>query len=958
MDAWKADTARVTWTPSSDEIGAYELAVWADPEGVIDELDEWNNVTDDSTRFYVYFYAEGFPVALGATSGQTVPVSPVTVCDIGGGEGDEIVVAYYNSAVTAVDQFGAELWDFSLSRDVLTARCPAVSDFDLDGTPEIAVVMPAFDGDDDVFVLNSEKDSARVWKQVEIGEAYSAPLVVDVDPVDGRPEVAILDSLSADSFVRLSVWNFAPSAPAESWNEPLGFGAGGRPAAPPTAVNMGLHPADLVTWEYSGRPPRARCLSASGSDQWDFEAPIGSGYRSRSIAAGDLDRDGEVELVSALASPGLLIVHTSDGSPGDTLWTAPVPVASSVVVGNVDSDDALEIVCAGCSSVLVFEDECSYPRLPAWTGSLQGTVVGEPLIGDFDGGDDVEIIVGARDPDGGSLLYIFSVPSTPGALELVVDPVEVAGTYATGALCDLDDDARNDIVFATDNGLLHRFEYWGTSEPRFEWPMYRRDERNSGLYEQPVMGSIVESMTWSGDMFVRGDVVIDSTLTLWMGPGTRVRFAADSDAKQGGRAPGRCELIVDGKLRGVGSENRPIVFQSADDPPLALPDWYGITLERGSVCTLAHAGVSGAKKGSWAIAPDVLDVHDVVFSDISLMAAHLQRCGEGTRLADCRVDADCGVGVRADSCQTLIEGNTITGVREYGLRVHKDEGSTIRLNEITTVGKPLEQSRGIYVAHSIAGLTVVENDIMVEDLNGCGTGVSFYNVPQEPTRVDSNYVVASGASQLSSKGMRLYKTNARLRWNQVRDFTQSFHIEWGTGLVPDLGDTLDTDGNNATDADATYYVYAVAQSPDPPDLMAQMNWWGTDDPPGRKFYSLGGTVVWQPHLETDPFERENGPPDQTDGPASYYLSQNVPNPFNPVTTIRFGLAEAAAVRVTIYDLAGRRVRTLLDAWRPTGHHSVSWDGTSDAGVDVATGVYFYRIEAGPLRETRKAVLLK
>jgi hypothetical protein len=55
LTAWKADTARVTWTPSSDEIGAYELVVWADPEDVIDELHEWNNVTDDSTRFYVYF---------------------------------------------------------------------------------------------------------------------------------------------------------------------------------------------------------------------------------------------------------------------------------------------------------------------------------------------------------------------------------------------------------------------------------------------------------------------------------------------------------------------------------------------------------------------------------------------------------------------------------------------------------------------------------------------------------------------------------------------------------------------------------------------------------------------------------------------------------------------------------------------------------------------------------------
>jgi hypothetical protein len=609
--------------------------------------------------------------------------------------------------------------------------------------------------------------------------------------------------------------------------------------------------------------------------------------------------------------------------------------------------------------VLVFKHEWFYPRLPEWTASLEGTAVGEPLIGDFDDGDDMEIIVGASAPGGGSLLYIFSVPSTPGALELVVDPVEVAGTYTTGALCDLDADGKNDIVFATNDGLLHRLEYWDTSEPRFEWPMYRHDERNSGLYQQPVAGPLAESTTWSGSMLVEGDVEVPDDVTLYLAAGTEVAFVHDHDSKSSGRSALRCELIVDGRLHAAGGENWPIVLHSDEVPPVAYPDWYGITLERGSVCTLAYTEVLHTYKSLWAIAPDLLNVHDSQFLQYCVAGVHLQNCGPGTRLADCAIGCVADVGIRADSCHTEITGNTIEDVTKYGIRVSDDLGSVISGNDITTEGKLGDESKGIYVAYADSGVTVYGNQVRVKDLSGCGTGLSFYSVPHEPTQVEGNSVEALEAGQLSSKGMRLYKTNASVRWNQVYGFTQSFHVEGEAGLMPDLGDAGGTDGDNATDADPTYYVYAVSPpSQGPPELMAQMNWWGTDDPVGRKFYGSGVTVVWEPCLESDPYGRGEEPPNQTGEPLSYYVSQNAPNPFNPVTTIKYGLAQAGHVRLVICDLAGRKVRTLVEAWERAGHHAVAWDGTSDAGVDVATGVYFYSIEAGPFQETRKAVHLK
>ncbi|MBN2170609.1 MAG: hypothetical protein JW819_04710 [Candidatus Krumholzibacteriota bacterium] len=94
-------------------------------------------------------------------------------------------------------------------------------------------------------------------------------------------------------------------------------------------------------------------------------------------------------------------------------------------------------------------------------------------------------------------------------------------------------------------------------------------------------------------------------------------------------------------------------------------------------------------------------------------------------------------------------------------------------------------------------------------------------------------------------------------------------------------------------------------------------------------------------------------------PARFALAQNVPNPFNPATEIRFELPRPAAVDLVILDLGGRVVRTLLDGVdHPEGRHGIVWDGRDDAGRPAASGVYFYRLGAGPFSQARKMTLLK
>jgi hypothetical protein len=100
-------------------------------------------------------------------------------------------------------------------------------------------------------------------------------------------------------------------------------------------------------------------------------------------------------------------------------------------------------------------------------------------------------------------------------------------------------------------------------------------------------------------------------------------------------------------------------------------------------------------------------------------------------------------------------------------------------------------------------------------------------------------------------------------------------------------------------------------------------------------------------------------PEQVAVPARTVLHQNTPNPFNPVTTIHFDLAQDGHVSLRIYDVAGRQVRTLINATMTAGFdHQATWNGLDDAGKRVSSGVYFYRLVAADLTATRKLVVMK
>ena len=93
-------------------------------------------------------------------------------------------------------------------------------------------------------------------------------------------------------------------------------------------------------------------------------------------------------------------------------------------------------------------------------------------------------------------------------------------------------------------------------------------------------------------------------------------------------------------------------------------------------------------------------------------------------------------------------------------------------------------------------------------------------------------------------------------------------------------------------------------------------------------------------------------------PNNFALYQNQPNPFNPITTLRYDLPQNEMINITIYDMKGRIIKTLVNSSQTAGHKTIQWNATNDKNKPVSAGLYLYTIQAGEFRQTKKMVLLK
>ena len=119
----------------------------------------------------------------------------------------------------------------------------------------------------------------------------------------------------------------------------------------------------------------------------------------------------------------------------------------------------------------------------------------------------------------------------------------------------------------------------------------------------------------------------------------------------------------------------------------------------------------------------------------------------------------------------------------------------------------------------------------------------------------------------------------------------------------------------------------------------------------------GAELTSMPTIESVSLN-EGGIPAIAAIPVEFALAQNAPNPFNPTTSIRFGIAEAGPVQLSIYNANGQVVRVLVDGAMETGMHEVTWDGLDAAGRNVASGIYVYRLTSGTSVSVRRMSLVR
>lgn len=227
------------------------------------------------------------------------------------------------------------------------------------------------------------------------------------------------------------------------------------------------------------------------------------------------------------------------------------------------------------------------------------------------------------------------------------------------------------------------------------------------------------------------------------------------------------------------------------------------------------------------------------------------------------------------------------------------------------------------------------------------TSVNLRVTATDPAGYDQSFALAPGASHAvpatdgsqPAAAFELAVTNLSSSAEacvEVQETAYRAHVELGDGLqAPDTATFLLRRALGALDD--TWSLEFVGQDPLPGNLLAV----SAHDPGTTTSVDTGGGVPGAPK------------------PLASRLLPNVPNPFNPSTTVRFDLVAGGAVDLRVLDVRGRLVRTLLaGAAYGQGRHALLWDGRDDAGAAVASGVYVVELTAGGVRDSQRILMLK
>jgi hypothetical protein len=257
---------------------------------------------------------------------------------------------------------------------------------------------------------------------------------------------------------------------------------------------------------------------------------------------------------------------------------------------------------------------------------------------------------------------------------------------------------------------------------------------------------------------------------------------------------------------------------------------------------------------------------------------------------------------------------------------------------------------GIIINNSEVTLT---NVTVTDNTASFGGGVSVSNSDATLTHVtiSGNTATTSGGGFLSSPFSNNTLTNSII-WDNIPQSIYAFATT--TISYSDIQGGWDGEGNIDTDplfTDAGNGDHTL--QPDSPCIDA-----GTADLDGDGIEDITDYVGLAPDMGAFEYGSTASVNDPNELPQKFALHQNYPNPFNPITTLRYNLPENGLVNITIYDIMGRVVKTLINGSQTAGYKTIQWNATNDRNEQVSAGLYLYTIQAGEFRQTKKMVLLK
>jgi len=433
------------------------------------------------------------------------------------------------------------------------------------------------------------------------------------------------------------------------------------------------------------------------------------------------------------------------------------------------------------------------------------------------------------------------------------------------------------------------------------------------------VGGTITTTTWTKALspyHVTGTITVPFGNALTIEPGVDVLFDAD------------VQFVVQGAINAVGTATDSIGFIKG-----SAAEWGGLTLSGGDTSTLSYVRISHvSSNGGGGL--DVESSSTVALSNCTI-TGNSARYGGGlgassstVTLASCTIagnSAGDGGGLEAISSTVTLTNCTVTANSSSldggGLSAYF---SALTLTNCTVTGNLASRGGGGLFAESSSTVTLTNCTITGNSASNYGGGLDAW---RSTATLKNTILWGNTPTQQISVGMSASVAAT------YSDIQQSSGTYTGTG-------NINADPLSVNPANGDYRLQAGSPCIDAGDPTSPLELDGTRADMGASPYFRPVAVLEAPKA------------------SAFVLEQNFPNPFNPSTVIRFSLPGAGPVSLSIYDVNGRIVRTLVDETLRAGQHEVTWDGRDAAGHEVASGVYLVRLMTPAGTVVRRATLVR